>query len=621
MKKRYKPLLLAMILALPASTQASNDDIELNQQKTQSEQIDSTVTLFSQLENSVLRYYVDNLTWPTSLNQKTNTPFGDIVTINNGSNFQLKLQFQAGGEAIAKKLADQLDATVNGKAVVLTLTPPTTNALVDGLLHRHAVAGKPELQRFETAIDLNSHDINNANSVTATTVTTDTATLQTLTSNGDAALNNLTATGNTSLTKLSVNGDATFQQAFNVDSTLTTNDLTATSITATSTQANTLITGNAQLGNTVIENGATINGTLTANGNINVQDVNASNVTTNGLTVSGTLTAEELRLRNLKNINQFEINNELKQGGRFVLDKSGNLYDSGMALSQRYASLNSDNEFTGNNSGNMAIVQGKASATSTKAGRVAINGNDLSLSLISIENSLADNDRLLNSIDGMKVARLKDVDTLNSNVSSLERKASDLDNRTGSVESHVNKAKKTADDALTSTKASQTAAINNGNKINDALNRVADLEQFERDCRAQKNGLCKPNKPPKPLQWKCQSGYREVGGKCHKEVVETQYWGQGGGFVDCLNSHIKDDLYWSNRKVASADNGRWITSIRHGWVIVPGTNAEWRTLGGSVSSNAKCQMYNVQKRWTHKIGKISYCPSGYYKSGNECKAY
>ncbi|PSV24216.1 hypothetical protein, partial [Photobacterium sp. GB-72] len=167
-------LLLAMLLAMPASTQASNEDIELKQLVSQSEQIDNTVTLFSQLENSVLRFYIDNLTWPTALNQKTNTAFGDIDTINNGTNYQLKLQFQPGGEAIAKKLADQLNATVNGNAVVLTLTPPTTNALVDGLLHRNAVTGKPELQQFETAIDLNSHDINNANSVKASTVTTDT---------------------------------------------------------------------------------------------------------------------------------------------------------------------------------------------------------------------------------------------------------------------------------------------------------------------------------------------------------------------------------------------------------------------------------------------------------------
>ncbi|PSV26064.1 hypothetical protein, partial [Photobacterium sp. GB-72] len=365
------------------------------------------------------------------------------------------------------------------------------------LLHRNAVTGKPELQQFETAIDLNSHDINNANSVKASTVTTDTATLQSLTSNGDTALNNLTSTVNTTLAALNVNADATFQQAFIVDSTLTTKDLSATSIQTNSTQAGTLVAQSAQLGNTVIENGATINDTFTANDNITAQDVNASNLSTTGLTVSGTLTAEELKLRNLKNINQFEINNELKQGGRLVLDQSGNLYDSGVALSQRYGSLNGGNTFTGNNRINTAVIQGTATAESTRAGRVSINGRDVAFSLTDIENAIASNDRDLSNIDGMKVARLNDVSSLNANVGELERKARDLGNRTGSVEGHVNRAKKTADDALTSTKASRTAAINNGIKIDASLKRVASLEQFERDCRAQKNGLCKPDEKPK----------------------------------------------------------------------------------------------------------------------------
>ncbi|PSV25715.1 hypothetical protein, partial [Photobacterium sp. GB-72] len=309
-----------------------------------------------------------------------------------------------------------------------------------------------------------------------------------------------------------------------------------------------------------------------------------------------------------------------KQGGRLVLDQSGNLYDSGVALSQRYGSLNGGNTFTGNNRINTGVVQGSATAVNTGAGRVSINGRDVAFSLTDIENAIASNDRDLSNIEGMKVARLNDVSSLNANVGELERKARDLGNRTGSVEGHVNRAKKTADDALTSTIASRTAAINNGNKIDASLKRVASLEQFERDCRAQKNGLCKPNKPPKPLQWKCPTGYTASGSQCYKQVTAMRSWGSGSGVDDCRGGHAQDQLRWDGKMllkgydVFNSNNGHFRNWFRIG-------DAEYKR--GAQTSNvaAWCEFYSIYKRYNSWVDKISYCPSGYYKSGNECKAY
>lgn len=159
---------------------------------------DTTAVEMRSLLEAQLNYYDATGSWSPDVNTlitggylpggSDTNPWGNAYTfeiINGGNNLQLSTTVASGGLANHVSGQSLPFSTVAGSTVTTTISRPGTEATHDPLLHRDAVAGRPELNRMNTSIDMNNNDVNNARTVRTQGLTATTATLGTVTLTDD----------------------------------------------------------------------------------------------------------------------------------------------------------------------------------------------------------------------------------------------------------------------------------------------------------------------------------------------------------------------------------------------------------------------------------------------------
>ncbi|OBU31435.1 hypothetical protein C0W66_21325 [Photobacterium kishitanii] len=508
MKKRIIAVSLISVINLSYPVYASQTNVR--QLEATSNNIDITVDKFISLENITIRHYLDNLVWPSTITSDAKTPYGHITSKKVGNNYLLTLQFRRGGEALAKKIADLLDAKVINNAVNLTLSPPTSTSLMDGFVSRTTKAGQPQLQRFETDLDLGNNTINHINIINAKTINTDNATFNSLTNSGNTLLSNVEINGHLSVPDLHVNQQSQLTNNMNIAKQLSTNDLHVAELKVDSSTILTKLTAkDAEInGMGILKKGASITGNAQLNGNVTAKTVNSDIVVATDAVITESLLANNATIDSLNNLREINIERELHQNNRIVLGSDGQLYEQNVALQNRLASLNKANTFlsTVTINGNVIANQGHAlngtKATHTRSGHVIVGSKDLAALLNqhqSVNNAIKND---ITAVSDTKNILSISTDNLEKQRVVLQTNATKLSTRLNQLESDVNKASTTASSSSKNATDALNVALAHGRQISTSLSQVASLEQFERDCRAKKNGLCVV-KPPKPT---CSSG-------------------------------------------------------------------------------------------------------------------
>lgn len=338
-------LVIAMALsALPignamantASTEQTAESIAFN---ARTNQINRGVALLENVRAGAVAYFMaSNHQWPASTDallaagyiSTVSTPWGANVAGGvNGNNYVLNLAMPTND--IATGVAGRLGGAVNNTVVSLNVPIPATASIMDGALVRYAVAGRPELNRMSTDIDMNSFSINN---------------VQVL--NGAQA----------NLNSLEVLSDATFGGNVAIAGSVSAN---SANITGTIFAADANITGKmtSQEVETVILKADTA--TLTSK--LYAPEIESTSVKTTGLesvniAYTGTLQGPEALFDNatvtsLTTMDQL-VNNSLKVNGpsEFVdnavfqngltagqINSQGNIQESGQFLHERYLGI------------------------------------------------------------------------------------------------------------------------------------------------------------------------------------------------------------------------------------------------------------------------------------------
>lgn len=303
-----------------------------------------------QLTSAANRFFLENRTFPTTVNQlvaagfytgSVQSPYGTPYVITTLPSGNITVTFDAQSNRDRSFVLSKIRGTQElANGIRLEVAKPAREAVQSNLLHRVAIAGRPELNRMETDINMDNNSINNVNAITAQTAT----------------VTNLTAT-NTNATTLTVtdymdfgtggriqssgsnllfnSSNVSFSNDFTVGNNLTVaNNLNVTGNSTftgnLSVNGNIALSGGSLTGfNNIQGNTMTLSGALVSN-SLSTSVLNANSVTANSFNVTNTLNATngvfgDFNTNNLT-ANNFVVNGTMTYGGLTVtntLNSSG----------------------------------------------------------------------------------------------------------------------------------------------------------------------------------------------------------------------------------------------------------------------------------------------------------
>lgn len=523
LRKPIVAILMTMSFAANANISSPNNATDISLQITKNDlaqkeryaKLTSTAARdINKVRAGIVAYYMANMGWPANLGDiksdgfyagSFKTPYGVINGETSGSNYNLYFSMADDsdqGKRIASLVAAKSGGTANNEKVTLSVGVPTAASLVAGMLSRKYDPSNPDANKMETSIDMNGHDINNINTLNATTLNADNATINNaLTVTGDTNLNNLTATGNTSLNTLTVSNDANFAQDVSINGTTSAKDISVSNqITTNTLDSDSLsVTGLSTFNGGVSVNGqVTVNGVTTLNGNLDMKSgttLNANNITSNNLTVKGVANLNDAIIGTLSVTDRVDVGGVITQKQKLVVDASGRLYEQGQLVAQRYASLQGDNVFRGNqtftknvNFNQLTLNNGLNTnqLSILKNGAWVDVSTELSGYMQEISQHRQEFDQLANSYSSL----VGKIDEAKRKITDATNKVNSFNTRITNAERTANSANSTADDALKYGRDASTRSQNNARSITSINTRLASLESFERACRA-KDKVCK----------------------------------------------------------------------------------------------------------------------------------
>lgn len=507
---------MIMSLGVHANTSVSNTASDLSIQITKNELAQkeryaklttATARDINKVRAGIVAYYMANMGWPANLSDiesdgfyagSFKTPYGTINGEPNGSNYDLYVSMADNsdqGKRIASLVAAKSGGTANNEKVSLSVGVPTAASLVSGMLSRKYDPSNPDANKMETSIDMNGNNINDINTLNAKSLAADNATIDTaLSVTGDTTLNNLTATGITSLATLTVNEDANFKKNVTVDGTTSAKDISVTNQIETDTLNSDSLT---VTGLSTFKGGATVNGPLTVTGNttfndnLNMKDdttLTASNIKSKNLQVLGVANIQDAIIGTLSVNENVSVEGVIKQKENLVVDDTGRLYEQGQLVSTKYASLEGDNVFSGNqtfknnvNFNQLSINQG----LNTNQLSIKKNGAwvDVSSELTRYMQDVNSHRQEINQLSSDYGSLVGKINQANSRITSATNTVNSFNNRITNAERTANSANSTAGSALWYGQDARTRSQDNERSINGINTRLASLESFERNCR------------------------------------------------------------------------------------------------------------------------------------------
>lgn len=341
------------------------------QQKEPLRKAEFAQTDVNKLNSALNRYYLENRSFPTTVNAlvqlgyytgDVTSPYGTPYVINTLPSGNVEIRFATANQrdrsfALAKiRGAQDLSGTVK-----LEVGKPAREAVQSNLLHRIAVAGRPELNRMETDIDLDGNSINNVNVLSAETADVDTVTA-----------------GTANTTNLNVKDYIDFGAAGRLSAVGSGLSFTSNNVA----YSNNVSVGNdLSVGNELSVTGlATINGNMSVTGNIGMSGGSLSgfsNIQGGSMSLTGALVSNSVSTSTLSantvTANDFSITNRL--------DASTGVFGDVKTVSFDVGNLNVSGAFT---FGNLTVSNTLTSSSNANLNSASINTLTASTSALGV---------------------------------------------------------------------------------------------------------------------------------------------------------------------------------------------------------------------------------------------
>jgi hypothetical protein len=323
------------------------------------------------LTSAATRFYLENRSFPTDVAQlvagnyytgSTQSPYGTNYVINMLPSGNIEVTFQAQSNRERSFVLSKVrGAQELPNGIRLELGKPAREAVQSNLLHRVAIAGRPELNRMETNIDLDNNSINNVNTLNAQ----------------NANVLNVNS-NNATITNLSVTKEIDFGSGNKIENGFAGLQFTSNNVTYSNdvTIANNLIVGNdlGVAGNSSFSGNVLVNGNLSLNGG---SLTGFSNIQGNSMTLSGALTSDSVAANTFNagsiTANTMNVTNTLNAG-------------SGVFNNLAATSLSATNfNVTGGLSyGNLSVTNGLTSSGTSNFNTANINNFSSSVSNLGV---------------------------------------------------------------------------------------------------------------------------------------------------------------------------------------------------------------------------------------------
>ncbi|WP_146155001.1 hypothetical protein [Photobacterium kishitanii] len=521
------PALIAAVISSPvvANTNATRTSISIVQSEVNSKERFSKLTTqtsreLTKVRSGLVAYYLSNMNWPSALNNiKTDnryngsfkTPYGSITGRPSGLGYQLIITLPTNDKQsrrIAQLIAAKSSGENNNNSVTVFVGVPTAASLVSGLLSRKYDPRNPDANKMSANLDMNNNNINNINVVNTNALNAQTVTSNSLNVTGNTNLGGmLNVSGLATINSLTARGNATFGNNVTINGATTTESLlvkkTLVAQGPVSLHNKLTVNGTTEFKDLVsFKKGLVVDGTTTVNGNLNLskgRTLTADKIATKNLAINGTASIKNAIIDTLKVNKSLNFSGEIKQGRNIVVSRTGELYEQGIRLSNRYARLDQATTFQKDVTFNDNTTFKKL-ATFDRLTTNYLTTNSLEIILnnqwVNVASKLASYNTELNN-------QRTDINSLRSNYSSLNQKVTTESNniktvtntinqynsRITTADSNAKRALSIANQSFSTAQQAKTTSTNNANSIVNINSRVASLQRFEQDCRA-KRGVC-----------------------------------------------------------------------------------------------------------------------------------